>query len=119
LYSPNYPSATRYFVAGSWSPDAKGTITGFAGVKFANNDFGWLHFKLTTDLGFTNSLTLIDWAYQSVPGASIHVGNTSNYTFGARALNSGPDGSRRSRHGGAASAAETGEKYRLGSLSSL
>jgi hypothetical protein len=57
-----------------------GTAEGFAGIKLANDDFGWLRFELSTSLFPADhpdltSLTLVDWAYQSVPGASIHVGD--------------------------------------------
>jgi hypothetical protein len=66
---------------GLWNPGPNATTTGFAGAAFAKTSAGaphlsWLQFKLTTDSkNRTNSLTLIDWAYQSVPGASIHVGS--------------------------------------------
>lgn len=65
---------------GSWNPASGASTTGFAGVvidpyKPPGPQFGWLHFKLTTDSqNRTDSLTLIDWAFESVPGAGIHVG---------------------------------------------
>jgi hypothetical protein len=65
---------------GFWNPGKTGTIDGFAGINFASNNFGWLQLKLTTVSNYTNSLTLVDWAYQSVPGASIHVGDTGSTT---------------------------------------
>src|SRR5699024_11429191 len=39
-------------------------------------NYGWLLLNLTTDShGNTQDLTLVDWAYQSVPGESIRVGD--------------------------------------------
>lgn len=86
----NYGGALRFhaattggsFLYGLWNPGLSAATTGFAGVVIGSynntsvNQFGWLHFKLTTDaLNRTDSLTLIDWAFESVPGASIHVGD--------------------------------------------
>lgn len=73
-------SAGIHSTLGNWNPGVSGKVEGFAGIKFANDDLGWLRFDLTTggSLGRTLSLTLVDWAYQSVPGASIHVGDTGS-----------------------------------------
>lgn len=40
-------------------------------------NFGWLHLELDANnpLLLTQALTLVDWAYQSVPGESIRVGD--------------------------------------------
>lgn len=68
-------------IYGLWNPGPGASSTGFAGVRIGSanttaQQFGWLHFKLTTDsANRTDSLTLIDWAFQSVSGASIHVGD--------------------------------------------
>jgi hypothetical protein len=53
--------------------------TGFAGVKFKSNGqtfFGWirLEWQDTTNQGFPNKLTAIDWAYNDVAGAPINAG---------------------------------------------
>ncbi|WP_096526740.1 PEP-CTERM sorting domain-containing protein [Candidatus Nitrosoglobus terrae] len=55
-----------------------GITNSFVGFRTANDNLGWLQFKLTPrdSLGSINSLTLVDWAYQSVPGESIRAGDT-------------------------------------------
>lgn len=69
-------------VFGLWNIGPNAATTAFAGVMLggatnpALNQFGWLRFKLTTDSeNRTASLTLIDWAFQSVSGVGIHVGD--------------------------------------------
>lgn len=54
----------------------------FAGVRLmppggGDPNFGWLHLELDANnpLLLTQALTLVDWAYQSVPGESIRVGD--------------------------------------------
>ena len=51
--------------------------TGFVGFGFGsgvNFNYGWMRFTLD---GLTRSVTLVDWAYESVTNHSIAVGQTS------------------------------------------
>ena len=60
------------------------SVTGFAGFRFqsksntsVNPNYGWLQLKLDVGAdGRTDDLTLMDYAYQTVPGEAIHVGTT-------------------------------------------
>jgi hypothetical protein len=71
---------------GLWNPGPNASTIGFAGAALARINAGvphlsWPCFKLTTDsLNRTNSLTLINWAYQPIPSASIHVGSKGSTT---------------------------------------
>lgn len=61
---------------------ASGTFrSGYLGMRFPDKDshvpnYGWLHFQIdATDKGWFKDLTLVDWAYESVPGKAILVGD--------------------------------------------
>lgn len=65
-------------IAGIWPGGNPTATSGFAGVQFADTGFqlhtGWLRLELHNDAnGAPDKLTLIDWAYESVSGAPIHV----------------------------------------------
>jgi hypothetical protein len=58
-------------------------VSGFAGLSFYGGafyrQFGWIRLRVddTNTDGFIDKLTAIDWAYETVPGAPLHVGATS------------------------------------------
>jgi hypothetical protein len=59
-------------VAGDWSNTS--TTDGYVGIELSLNagtSYGWLHF---IDDPAGQSLTLVDWAYESTPGAGIETG---------------------------------------------
>jgi hypothetical protein len=62
-------------VFGTWAS----AQTGFAAVLGNDGDFGWLRLKWTNTDGNPdpNTLTLVDSAYNDVPGQSIQAGQTS------------------------------------------
>lgn len=64
---------------GAFNPAPGASVTGFVGAQYTSAGkphFGWLHLKLDVGSdGRTDDLTLIDWAFESVPGTSIHVGD--------------------------------------------
>lgn len=53
---------------------------GFAGFKLPNGDLGWIQLQVDSSGGFPDKLTLIDWAYNDIRGASILAGQTSGPT---------------------------------------
>ena len=58
-------------VAGDWSNTA--VTEGYVGIELAlgdGNHYGWLHF-IDDPVSNPNSLTLVDWAYDSVAGVGI------------------------------------------------
>jgi len=54
--------------------------TAFAGIRIQNggSHLGWIRIKLQASgsSGYVNEVTVIDWAYNEVSGASIGAGNT-------------------------------------------
>jgi hypothetical protein len=82
-FSTNKMTRTRgYFPKG---------VTGFAGFRFANSSvsgiplyhYGWIRVKWDDSVvlrykGFPQFLTVIDWAYNTMVGQPIHVGDTQS-----------------------------------------
>ena len=62
-------------VAGTWSNGG----VGFAGIKTAGGDLGWIRLIFTMDPngGAPAYVTAIDWAYNNVAGQSITAGQTT------------------------------------------
>ena len=56
-------------VIGDWSGTA--TTDAYVGILLNGTEYGWLHF---IDDPTAQSLTLVDWAYQSTPGVGIVAG---------------------------------------------
>lgn len=88
IFSSNYDEAGVNFTGLAHGlPLNQPAISGyswgfFAGVRLmppggGDPNFGWLHLELDANnpLLLTQDLTLVDWAYQSVPGKSIRVGD--------------------------------------------
>lgn len=75
-------------IAGTWASNA----TGFAGIQFqigANTHYGWIRLKWTdsADAGpDPNTVTVMDWAYNNTPNASILAGDTGAVPEPGRAL---------------------------------
>jgi hypothetical protein len=73
---------------GTWASNA----TGFAGVRFqtgANTYYGWVRMKWNDSADGNpdpNSITVMDWAYNDTPGASILAGDMGAVPEPSRAL---------------------------------
>ena len=79
---PALPAGRAYFykdgdtgnVTGDWGNTA--TTDGYVGIELSlsgGTSYGWLHFINNPTSG-SESLTLVDWAYQSSPGVGIQAG---------------------------------------------
>jgi hypothetical protein len=62
-------------IRGSFGP---GTVTGFVGFRASNGDLGWIQLRVSDrgSSGYPNEETLINWAYNNVPGGAIVAGQT-------------------------------------------
>jgi hypothetical protein len=55
--------------------------TAYAAIRLGNGDLGWMKIAVEGNfLGFPNSVAILSWAYNDVPGAPILTGETSNTT---------------------------------------
>ena len=69
-----YENGDGNAVVGDWSNTA--TTDAYVGVELAlsgGTSFGWLHF-IDDPASTPQTLTLVDWAYQSTPGVGIATG---------------------------------------------
>jgi hypothetical protein len=60
------------------NPGPNASTTGYTSADAPH--LSWPHFRFTTSGNHTDLLTLINWAYQSIPSASIHVGSKGSTT---------------------------------------
>jgi hypothetical protein len=68
------PGGVVTVTIGSFGP---GSASGFVGFELPDGDLGWMQVKVSVDSdGFPNDAEVIDYAYNSVPGAPIAAGQT-------------------------------------------
>lgn len=81
----NFPDSGGYLaVSVSGGDNASGKFindSGYLGVKFKINDtfhFGWIQFEANANSSIG---TIIDWAYEDVPGKAIKTGDKKNFNW--------------------------------------